>query len=97
MPQKSIPNTHQLPGGPPIRVYDNGGSTIDRYTVVIDGADWDEDARPGFKSMLGLNAGGRGFSQFTEGQEGRHLGRRIDFESLDEATRRHIAARLLPS
>lgn len=96
MTQK-VPKTHQLPGGPPIRVYDNGGATLDRYTVVIDGEDWDADAQPGFKSMLGLNTGGLGFSQFTEGQEGRHLGKAITFDALDEATRRHIAARLLPS
>lgn len=93
---KAPVKTHQIPSGPQVRVYDNGGATLDRYTVVIDGEDWDHDAGPGLKSMLGLNAGGRGISQFTDGQEGPHLGKRIEFSELDEETQEHIIARLQP-
>lgn len=94
MARAKRPESYQIPNGPQIRVYDNGGTTLDRYTVVIDGTDWDDSSSPGMKSMLGLNSGGRGFSQFTEGQEGRHLGSGIAFQSLDAETQRHIIARL---
>lgn len=94
MARAKRPESYQIPDGPQIRVYDNGGKTLDRYTVVIDGEDWDADASPGMKSMLGLNNGGRGFSQFTEGQEGRHLGAGIAFQRLDAETQQHIIARL---
>jgi hypothetical protein len=72
------------------RVYDNDGKTLDRYTVVIDGP---PDAR-GYVEMLGLSPGGHSVSQWTEGQEGRHLGKRVDFNSLDADTARHILGRL---
>lgn len=88
MPRAKRPESYQ------IRVYDNGGETLDRYTVVIDGEDWDSSSSPGMKAMLGLSEGGRSFSQHTEGQEGPHLGRGIAFQSLDEQTQRHIIARL---
>lgn len=75
-------------------IYDNGGKTLDRYTVVTD-----EAARNGYGhdefEMLGLNEGGNGFSQWSTGQAGRHLGKRVQFEELSEATQRHIAERVL--
>jgi len=88
------PATHEIPNGPKVRVYDNGGKTLDRYTVVIDGKDWDDSASHGAKSMLGLSEGGVSFSQFTEGKEGKHLGKGVAFGSLSAETQRHIARRL---
>lgn len=87
------PLTHTLPNGTEIRVYDNGGASIDRYTVVLDGLA--APVRRGDPmTMLGLSPGGMAFSQFTEGQEGAHLGKRVAFDSLDPVTRRHIERRL---
>ena len=77
-------------------IYDNGGETLDRYTVVTD-----EAARSGYRhdesklfEMLGLNEGGDGFSQWSTGQAGRHLGKKVYFENLSEATQKHIAERV---
>lgn len=80
-----------------IAIYDNGGKTLDRYTVVTD------IENSGFHhQMLGLNEGGDGFSQWTmgvyydknNGHGNRHLGKRVQFENLSEATQRHIAERV---
>lgn len=80
-----------------LAIYDNGGKTLDRYTVVTDltGAGIQFD-------MLGLSEGGDGFSQWTVGQwfpgsdgvRNRHLGKRTRFEDLSEATQSHIARRI---
>lgn len=78
-----------FPGGVSFRVYDNGGETLDRFTVFP----W-----PGELTFLGLDRRGRGFSQWGElppGVEpGPHLGKRIPFDNLDPATRAHILARV---
>jgi hypothetical protein len=91
MKHSPLAPTHTLPNGLTIRVYDNGGKTLDQLTVVVD----DGEARPGFSTMLGLSPGGIGFSQFTEGQEGRHLGKPVAFSDLDDETRKHIEGRLV--
>jgi hypothetical protein len=73
-----------------LAIFDNGGITLDRYTVVtsITGAGLMYD-------MLGLSEGGDGFSQWTVGQyyrddrRNKHLGRRIPFEQLSEDTQAH--------
>ncbi len=91
--ESAKPKTTKLPkGGPKVRVYDNGGKTIDRYTVVIDDSAW--EANPGMMPMLGLSEGGRGFSQFSDGREGPHLGKGVNFDDLDDATKKHIIFRL---
>ena len=85
-------NKNQLPT---IRVYDNGGTTADRYTVVIDDSEWDSCSEPGTYTILSLDKGGKYFSQFGQGIEGKHLGNRVGYCSLDAATRKHIMSRLL--
>jgi len=87
-------HTHKLPGGTKVRVYDNGGDSLDRYTVVMDDKDWDTSVNPGMKAMLGLSEGGRGVSQFSEGKEGPHLGKAIKFDDLDADTKKHITRRI---
>lgn len=79
-----------------IAIYDNGGKTLDRYTVVT-------DQRSGkWYEMLGLSSNPtdyNGFSQWGNGQYDRttsntHLGRKISFEILDERIQQHIATRV---
>lgn len=75
------------------RIYDNGGKTIDRYTVVLEVEYW-EGATP-FYNCLGCDGhGGRYFSMHSACQEGRHLGKRVKLAALDPETRAHIMARL---
>lgn len=63
-----------------IAVYDNGGRTIDRYTVAY--LDIPEGK---YVSMLAMNDEPfhpQGFCQHTSGMVGKHLGKRIAFDSL---------------
>ena len=74
------------------RIYDNGGKTLDRYTVCLEVERW--EGHTPFYAALGCSEGGRAFSQFTEAQEGRHLGKRVKLASLDPDTQAHIRSRL---
>ena len=85
-----------------IAVYDNGGETVDRYTFVPLSAKhyppyW---TRHGYMyTALACDetpTHPMGFSQFTECQRGRHLGKRIPLASLPPALRAHVVARLAP-
>jgi hypothetical protein len=86
-----------------IRVYDNGGKTFDRYTAVFSGKVWDEQfkrtpdkVKAKFKMMLGFSSNPthpQGYSQWSEGQEGRHLGRPVKFEDLPEPLQHHVLLR----
>jgi len=87
--------TKTLPGGNKVRVYDIGpDKEMDRYTVIMDGKDWDASANPGHKMSLGLSEGGRGISQWGEAKEGPHLGKLIKFDDLDKSTQKHIIHRV---
>ena len=78
---------------PKVTVYDNGGKTLDRYTVVIQDKGWGE--RGPYKAFLGVDdVGGRGFSQFGDCSEGPHLGKKIKFTDMTKATQKHVRARL---
>ena len=76
-----------------LAIFDNGGKTLDRYTVVTD---W-KDGK--YLMMLGLSEGGEGFSQWGSGQytpkgNNRHLGRLVNFTELSDKTQEHIASRV---
>lgn len=76
-----------------LSVWDNGGVTFDRYTVVLDEVNGPNDE----KTCLGLSANpnsAQGFSQFCLGVEGNHLGKKIVFESLSEDIQEHILKRI---
>lgn len=92
-PGPNAPSPAERTGVDALRVYDNGGKSIDRYTVV--GVDGETDSQS-MKSMLGLSPGGQAFSQYCFGHEGRHLGKRVPFASLDADTRAHILSRTAP-
>ena len=80
-----------------IRVYDNGGHTADRYSVVVDGKDWESSVNTGYVPMLTLSEGGKDVSQWGEGKEGSHLGRPVAWDTLSEDTKKHIEDRIKSS
>jgi hypothetical protein len=68
--------------GHPVRCYDNGGASCDRYTAVY--MDQHEPGRALFASV-GMSAAPfhpQGFGQHGMASTGRHLGRRIPFADL---------------
>jgi hypothetical protein len=75
--------------GTDVRVYDNGGRTFDRYTVIFDSGD-DVYA-------LGIGDTGNvpnGFCMTVEAVEGPHLGREIDLEDMTPAARKAVEEEL---
>lgn len=72
-----------------IRIYDNGGKTFDRYTVVY----MTEPEGRGLYGARGMSEDPfhpQGFGQYCSAMAGRHLGRRIAFEDLPEPCRRAV-------
>ena len=78
-----------------IACYDNGGKTIDRYTIVFDTK---HDVQGKYNECLGLSKGDEdgffGFSQFCSCTLGRHLGKKLKFEQLPEHVQKHVKARI---
>jgi len=69
-----------------IAVYDNGGKTIDRYTVYYNDVECVKDGKKMY-SCLGMNAAPfhpQGVGMHGCGQLGRHNGKRIKLEDLPE-------------
>lgn len=67
-----------------IKCYDNGGKTLDRYTVVY--LDYPENQPKTFaaRAMSNHPFHPQGFGQYTTAMVGRHLGKKIQFKDLPE-------------
>jgi len=80
-------------------IFDNGGKTIDRYTVVTK---YKEGCDPNYRDMLALGGdvnSPQGFSNWTFGHykptiKNAHLGKRITWEDLPDTHKAHIIERL---
>lgn len=73
-----------------IRIYDNGGKTFDRYTVVFMTL---PERRPGTFSALGMSANPfhpQGYGMHCSAMPGRHLGRRIALAQLPDPCQRLV-------
>lgn len=72
-------------------IWDNGGLTIDRYTIVTT-----VKSRQ-YLMMLGLSDNPthpQGVSMWGEGIEGEHLGKKIDFNDLPNNIQVHVLEKL---
>jgi len=77
-----------------VSVYDNN-NTLDRYTIVFHGKDFDEGN--GCQTMLGLSDNPThycGFSQFCSGVNDKHLGKPMRFKNLPTHIQEHIKYRI---
>ena len=87
--------------GSALRIYDNGGRTPDRYTILPPrdaGADYRENG-PGTWSAISASAHPfhpQGFGQHCRVAPGSHLGRRIHWDALPEDVQR-FAAQAFPA
>ena len=89
--------SHRAPDGTYIRVYLSPDPVADRWTVVLDSADWRASVNPGQMAMIGMSdnpTDPQGFSQFTEGKEGPHLGKKMPWLEVPKIIRNHILARI---
>ena len=94
IPEKSS----DIPNKPTIikAIWDNGGKTMDRYTVVFRKPAYHLGLL-GAHDSLGLSeypSDPQGFSQMGTAVEGDHLGKRISFYDLPFRVINHIIARL---
>jgi len=75
------------------KIYDNGGKTFDRYSVLFEPFHFGKSC-----DCLGLSDdpdSPQGFSQFGDAYDGDHLGKEITFEQLPENVQNHIATRII--
>jgi hypothetical protein len=71
-----------------VAIYDNGGETLDRYTVYT-------NRKEGiFNECLTLSETGAGVSMFASGQLGEHNGKCVQLRDLPDDLQRHIKERL---
>lgn len=74
-----------------LKIYDNGGQTFDRYTVVTN------VSHNGLYECLGLSEhpnSPQGFSQWGNCIIGNHLGKEINFDELSNELQEHIQSML---
>lgn len=74
-----------------VRVYDDGGKTIDRYTVVLTRSSLNTWECIGMSQDV---TSPQGFYQHSVCRLGRHLGKRISFAALPAAHRERIIQEL---
>ena len=73
------------------KIYDNGGKTFDRYTVLTEPGHFGK-----FCECLSLSNNcdsPQGFSQWGDCYEGSHLGKVVSLDSLPYEVQRHIVRR----
>jgi hypothetical protein len=70
-------------------IYDNGGRTLDRYTVLTN-----QPYNDTFRMALGIGADPMDFSQWTGVSVGDHLGVVVAFEKLSAKLQEHITNRV---
>jgi hypothetical protein len=75
-----------------IEIYDNGGTTFDRYTIIIDGDVYGMSENP--QSPQGFN---QYSGRLAELPMARSNGERITMESLPEAVQKAIEERAQPT
>ena len=64
-----------------ISIYDNGGKTFDRITVIFDKEK--RQTKDGvLYECISASETGSGFYQHSEAMKGKHLGKKIDFNKL---------------
>lgn len=77
-----------------IAIYDNGGETMDRYTIVFNTYhNWQETLRECLALSNDPNSP-QGFSQWSSCQVGKHLGKKLKFEQLPEHIQKHVEMRM---
>jgi len=74
-----------------LAIYDNGGKTMDRYTIVVNTYG---DREKKFRECLFCGNDPRGMSGWSSCQMGRHLGKKLTFEQLPELIQKFVQAQI---
>jgi len=70
-------------------IWDNRGKTLDRFTIVLNYMETNIH-----NAMLCLSVDAVAFSQYSHGEEGDHLGDKIEWNDLNENLQQHIIGRV---
>lgn len=76
-------------------IYDDPGA-FDRYTIVLTEKYIKHDGNT-YHTMIGLSENPShllGVSQFSEGQIGKHLGKKLNWNNLSKSIQNHIISKL---
>lgn len=76
-----------------LKIYDNGGKTLDRFTIFIEPT---KELKKGNKVLdcIGADETGAGFCQHCTGTPGRHLGRLVKFDDLNQSLQAKVREEL---
>ena len=97
---KSSKYTFIAPDKTRVRVYLHGDDVADKWTAVLRSPDWDSSAMANkvpYRAMLGMSDNfdhPQGFSMFSSGIEGRHLGAKQEWLKVPQGIRDHIISRI---
>lgn len=72
-----------------LTIYDNGGESFDRITVVFNNTKRKE-GNLNFYNAIGSCETGKTFYQHTTAQKGKHLGKKIQFFELSDELQKRI-------
>jgi hypothetical protein len=86
--------THRIPDGTYITVYRSKEPVLDCWTAVLKSPEWDSSVNRGMRAMLGMSETATSFSQFSDGVEGPHLGRKIPWNDVPSVIKKHILSRI---
>lgn len=90
-------STHTLSDGTKVAVYESRERGVgDPFTAVLTGKNWPAE-RNGFKQMLAMSRrpDQGGISQFTSGEAGAHLGKKLPWSQVPQVIQEHIIMRCL--
>jgi hypothetical protein len=86
--------THRAPDGTYITVYRSREPVLDCWTATLNSPEWDSSVNRGKTAMLGMSETASGYSEFTEGDEGPHLGKKVPWNEVPDIIKRHIMSRI---
>ena len=86
--------THKAPDGTYITVYRSREPVLDCWTAALKSPDWNSSVNPGKTAMLGMSETASGYSEFSEGTEGPHLGKKVPWSEVPVVIQRHILSRI---
>ena len=72
-----------------LAVYDNGGQTLDRYTIVTNSI-ISKNRNKYQYDAISASESGAGMFMWVKCERGRHLGQKIEFESLSKDLQKKV-------
>ena len=74
-----------------IAVYDNGGKSLDRYTIVIDSIVSKNRNKYQYDAISASESeSGAGVFMWVQCERGKHLGKKIEFASLNKELQKKV-------